>query len=103
MANTAADIFSKAYTEVNCSVISHVPPKWIEEILSSYEREQEVVQLLTQFHLDTSAIEDVAIQNGLIRLQGKTWVRNGSGLRQQLVQQIHTFGLGGHSGVSTSI
>lgn len=72
MANTAADIFSKAYTEVNCSVISHVPPKWIEEILSSYEREQEVVQLLTQFHLDTSAIEDVAIQNGLIRLQGKT-------------------------------
>lgn len=101
--NTAADVLSRAYTEANCSVISQVQPKWIEEILTSYERDQEIVQLLTQLHLDTAVVVDDTIQNGFLRFKGKIWVGNGSGLRQQLVQQIHTFGLGGHSGVSASL
>lgn len=48
-------------------------PKWVQEIVESYEGDQEAQDLITKLSLDPKA-EEVTLQSGLLRFKGKVWV-----------------------------
>ncbi|KAH0665665.1 hypothetical protein KY285_026871 [Solanum tuberosum] len=74
-------------------------PKRIEEILESYEGDQEVLQAITLLSSSPDPTMDISLQQGVLRYKEKAWVGKHGQLRQQLISTIHNSGLGGHSGV----
>ncbi|PHT67916.1 hypothetical protein T459_27403 [Capsicum annuum] len=82
-----------------CLLISHLQPKWIEELLASYEGDQKVLQATTMLSSNPDPTLNLSIQQGILRYKGKAWVGKNGMLRKKLVTTIHTSSLGGHSGV----
>lgn len=58
---------------------------------------------MTQVLVHPAAVANVIQQNGLMKYKGLVWVGNGTQLRQQLVQQNYSLGLGGHFGVTATM
>lgn len=82
-----------------CLLVSQLQPKWIEEILASYEGDQEVLQAITILSSNPDPTMNISMQQGVLRYKGNAWVGQKGWLRQQLITTIHSSGLGGHSGV----
>lgn len=87
----------------HCIVISQLQPKWIEQILASYEGDQEVLQVVTILSSNSDSAMNISLQKGMLRYKGKAWVGKMGLLRQQLISTIDYSGLGGHSGVWATI
>lgn len=86
----------------HCLVITQLQPKWFDEVMASYEADQEVMQVITLLSSNPSALVDDTLQQGILRHKGKIWVGKHGTLRQQLISTIHYSGLGGHSGVTST-
>lgn len=70
--NTIVDAHSKMHkTSFDCNILSEVQTKWVEEIISSYEGDLEVTHIFTQILIDLVVVENVALQNGMLKYKGK--------------------------------
>lgn len=98
--NVTADALSRRHEHASyCNVISQVQPKWIEEVLSSYEGDTEVAQVLNTIRNGVAVVQDIEWNQGLLRYKGKVWIGKAGNMRQQFINIIHTSGLSGHSGI----
>lgn len=102
--NLVADALSRKHEQATINnqsqylMLTQLQSKWLEEVLSSSEGDQEVVQAIATLRINPSANLDVTLQQGLPRYKGKVWVGNHGSLKQQLLSTIHHSRLGGHSG-----
>lgn len=86
-----------------CQGISVIQPRWAQEIMESYENDQEVQQLIVQLSIDPSSVLNTSFQHGILSKDSQVWVGNHGHLRERLIQEMHAtpWGeeMGGHSGI----
>lgn len=98
--NNAVDALSRREDENvgQLSAISASTPMWLHQIAKGYEQDSFSSQLLAQLAIDAAAREHYSLKDGLIRYKGRIWVGDNSKLQKQLIHELHSNPVGGHSG-----
>lgn len=84
------DTLSRKFEEGTCDGLSVVQPSWVNEIIDSYEGDQQIHNLIAKLSIDPNSILDVQYQQGVIRHQGHIWVGSSGQLRKKLISEFHT-------------
>lgn len=51
----------------HCLLITQLQPKWFDEVIASYEADQEAMQVVTLLSGNPSALVDDTLQQGILR------------------------------------
>lgn len=98
--NVVADALSRKHeNSKECHGLSVTQPKWVEEIVESYNNDLVVQQLIEQLCLDAAAVPDTTYQQGILRKNGQVWVGSNGHLRERLIEEMHATPWGGRSGI----
>jgi hypothetical protein len=98
--NRVADaLFRKSHPESQCSTISTVTPKWIEEVISSYAMDDFTSALVAKLSIDLGAAPNYSLNNGLLRYKNRIWIGANHDLQLKLLHACHYSPLGGHFGI----
>lgn len=75
-------------------------PLWMEQIVHSYEEDKEIGGIIAEVSVDKTGPQEYYLHQGLLQFRGK-WVVGCSGnLRRQIFEELHSNGVGGHSGIT---
>lgn len=100
--NKAADALSRRdWTEMGEMnlLISTVVPTWVQEVLTSYEHDEAVKEMIRILLIDAVAKPHYSLQEGLLYYKGRLYIGQDSKLKDQLLNNAHNSALGGHAGV----
>ena len=84
--------------EAQLQAISIVQPTWHKELINSYQSDPELQHIISQLLIDPQSLPEFSFVNELLRYQGKLYVGDQKELKQQILQEVHNSGIGGHSG-----
>lgn len=100
VANRAADALSRRTqdTSQELTAITLAKPAWLQAILDSYQHDPAAQQLMSRLALDENSDPGYAIQDGVIRFQGRIWIGSDSQTQESLIKALHDSAAGGHSG-----
>jgi hypothetical protein len=70
----------------------------MEQVTTSYEEDPHCLEMLEKLSIDSGAIPNYTLENGIIRYKKKLFIGAAGNLRQQLLESFHNSSLGGHSG-----
>lgn len=108
--NIAADALSRCVehhknTEEKgvVAAISVVQPLWIQQILLSYEEDEECQTIISKTVLDSINSDEYQYVQGIIKKGSKIYVGKNGGVRKQIIATLHSSALGGHSGQSACL
>lgn len=97
--NRVADALSRrAHTEASCLALSACSPQWCQAIIDGYLLDKETKQLLAKLVVDSSAVPNFSLQDGLLKFNNRIWVGNNGAMQQSILEAIHSSAVGGHSG-----
>lgn len=99
--NGAADALSRAPTS-QLAAVSVCQPQWVDEVISSYEGDDHAKELLTKLSIDSAAVPNFTLRDGLLRYKSRIWVGQNIQLQTKLISAVHDTALGGHSGISVT-
>lgn len=85
-----------------CFAISSLLPAWLEEVQQSYDEDQDFQNLIASIVIDPSSQQHYSYDQGILRYNGRLCVGSHEALRKKLTQNIHSYALGGHSGISNT-
>lgn len=110
-ANVIADALSRQFDnevvvetseeEHLCALITHIQPSWVEEVISSYEQDKYIQDLIAQAILDQNG-EIYTYIGGILRYKGRVMVGRSHDIRMKIMSTIHSSAIRGHSGIHTS-
>lgn len=98
--NSAADALSRKETEEEALLlaVSTCTPKWLKEVVSSYDNDPYSTQILSELAIDANSREHFTLQEGVLRFKGRVWVGDNPELQYRLTSELHNSPVGGHSG-----
>ena len=98
--NVVADALSRKETiqAMQCNSVTVVVPKWTEDVIQSYQGDQDSNKLLQKVAADIGPDPKFSLTKGLLKYKNRIYVGASTGFRQQLLQTFHSSALGGHSG-----
>jgi hypothetical protein len=73
-------------------------PKWIEQVLLSYNGDIQSSNMITKLSIDAQVIPHFTLTNGLLRYKQRLYIGDNGDLKQQLIHSFHASALGAHSG-----
>jgi hypothetical protein len=82
-----------------CYGLSVCQPKWLQQVLQSYEQDEYAQDLITKMTLDSFAVPHFTLQHGLLRYKNMIWIGSDSALHSELMSAFQASAVGGHSGV----
>lgn len=97
--NIAADALSRFSHVMALQAISELQPKWILEVINSYNTDLHAQQLLTELAIHSPDDKGYSLHKGIIRLGQQIWIGNNTALRTKLIASCHASAAGGHSGI----
>jgi hypothetical protein len=101
--NRAIDALSRKPSYIvhvaDCNAIPVVQPKWLEEVIQSYDVDPYPTEVLAKLMIDSSFVPNFSLQNGFLTYKGKVWIGNDSALQLKLITVVHCSAFGGLSGV----
>jgi hypothetical protein len=83
--------------------ISQLYPAWISYISSLYQQHPDAKDLLTRLAVTSSAADNYALRDGLIRYKGRLWLPADAAFTAKIISAFHTSPVGGHSGVPLTV
>lgn len=92
--NRVADALSRAHHSKQVLAISTVVPTWLNQVV----QDTNCADMITKLSIDSQAIPNFTLSNGLLRYKEKLFIGSNGTLRQQLLDSFHNSDLGGHSG-----
>jgi hypothetical protein len=95
--NKVADALSRATHSHQVLAISTIIPKWIEQVLLSYNGNIQCSDMITKLSVDAQAIPHFTLTNGVLRYKQRLYIGDNGDLKQQLLHSFHASALGGHS------
>jgi hypothetical protein len=95
--NKVADALSRATHSHRVLAISTIIPKWIEQVLLSYNGDTQCSDMINKLSVDAQAIPHFTLTNGLLRYKQRLYIGGNGDLKQQLINSFHASALGGHS------
>lgn len=87
--NRVADALSRRWEEADLANITIVTPTWIDEAKESYIDDPKIQKLIQQLQSQTP-LPNYRMTDGLIQYKGKLLNGKGAGLRERLIEAIHT-------------
>jgi hypothetical protein len=57
-----------------------VQPKWLEEVIQSYDADPYSSEVLAKLMIDNSYVPNFSLKNGLLRYKSTVWIDNDSDL-----------------------
>jgi hypothetical protein len=76
-----------------------VVPTWLEKLQQGYDDDEETKKLITAVTLDPDSHKNYTLTSGILRFKGRVWVGNNALAQQNILQALHSSGIGGHSGI----
>lgn len=71
--NGAADALSRA-PSAQLAAVSVCQPQWVEEVIASYAGDDHAKELLTKLSIDSAAVPNFTLRDGLLRYKSRIWV-----------------------------
>ncbi|WMV35274.1 hypothetical protein MTR67_028659 [Solanum verrucosum] len=71
-----------------CMAISQLKPKWMEEILESYEGDPEVLKAIIALSTNSDAGKNMSLRQGILRFKGKAWIGNNVQSKVDAIDQV---------------
>lgn len=98
--NSAADALSRKEKSDDSQIvaISACTPTWLQAVTEGYIKDSFSSQLLAELAVSPSARPHFSLQQGIIRYKGRIWIGDNPSLQQQLINEMHSKPIGGHSG-----
>lgn len=108
--NIAADTLSRSVEPVKfgkveevVAVVSVVQPVWMQQIILSYENDEDCQNIISKLLLETEEDNEFQYVQGILKKGGKIYVGKSGDIRQQLIRTLHYSALGGHYGQSACL
>lgn len=102
--NSAADALSRSqHHSPECFALSVVTPSWCSELRDGYNSDAQATILLTKLATNPSAVPHFSLVDGLLRYKDKIWIGSNNKLQQQLIAQMHSSPIDGHSGIPATV
>lgn len=70
----------------------------MEQVFTSYTDDTQCKELITKLSVDSKAIQNFSLKDGILRYKDKVDIGITRQLRQDLIQNFHSSAFGGHSG-----
>ena len=98
--NVVADAISRKDEEVEALLcaISIIQPDWIAEARDEWKKDQEVWTLIQNLQQDPGKSDKFSWKNDSLWYKYCLYICNNSQLKQNILLELHTSPLGGHSG-----
>jgi hypothetical protein len=74
-------------------------PDWVKEVYHSYELDPHAQALLTELAVCSPNDKGYALEQGLIKYQGRVYIGAHLALQTKLISNLHDSAAGGHSGI----
>jgi len=100
--NMAVDALSICHEEGSSAAIIVITPDWYQEVVTSYEGDEKIKELLEQLILDPNGRPGYTLTKGVIRYHGRLIIGNCEPLKKKILHSFHEFPLGGHSGIQNT-
>jgi hypothetical protein len=98
--NRVADALSrKSSHDSCCAALSMSTPLWLQDVLRGYQSDQTALDLISKLSINSAAVPNFTLSDGLLRYKGRIWIGCNSTLQQKLLAACHSSAFGGHSGV----
>jgi hypothetical protein len=97
--NAAADALLRCPDPPDIYAVSEVVPTWLQKLQQGYDDDEETKKLLTTVTLDLDSHKNYTLTSGILRFKGHVWVGNNALAQQNILQALHSSGVGGHSGI----
>lgn len=94
---------SQLFLEESCYQLTAIVPTWKEQLIDSYSGDTEVQNIIATVAIDKSGPQQYYITEGLLQYQGKWVVGRHGNLRKQIFEELHSNGIGGHSGIKATV
>jgi hypothetical protein len=74
-------------------------PTGLHKLQQSYDDDEGNKEILTSVSLNPASYKDYTLHSGILRFIGRVWVGNNRLAQQNILQALHSSGIGGHSGI----
>jgi transposase InsO family protein len=96
--NSVVDALSRRQHPLSsCFALSLVTPEWCSEVRAGYQADHQSTNILTKLTAQAGSVPHFSLRDGLL------WVGNNPTMQQQLIHQMHSSPVGGHSGVPATV
>jgi hypothetical protein len=89
--NRAVDALSRNPSHINihsdCNATYVLQPKWLEEVVQSYDSDPCSSNNIAKLMLDSNYVPNFSLQNGLLRYKNKIWIGSDSVLQLKQTQE----------------
>ena len=82
--------------------MASIQPALVQEVINSYVTDPKAQDLLTKLAVQSPDENGFLLHQGIIRHQGKVWIRDNSTLQTRLIAALHSSPIGGHSGTNAT-
>src|SRR3984885_15405818 len=98
--NVVADALSRKNEDVEALLcaISIIQPDWINEAREEWKNDEEVWVLIRKLQQDSSTSDTFSWKNDSLWYNDRLYLYKNSQLKQNILMELHTSPLGGHSG-----
>jgi len=100
--NIVADSLSRVGHLMALQAVASIQPAWVQEVINSYATNPKAQELLTKLAVQSPDENGFLLHQGIIRHQGKVWIRDNSTLQTRLIAALHSSPIGGHSGTNAT-
>jgi hypothetical protein len=77
-----------------CNALSSVQPKWLDDVVASYDKDPVAKVIITTLVLDSSSYPNYTWQKGVLRYKFRIWIGSDKEMQSRLIQACHSSGLG---------
>lgn len=99
--NSVADALSRKaehFQQPNCMAISAMVPKWIEDVIKSYEIDEKCRKRIQELAIDLASNPNYTLSSGILGYKNRIVIGQDSKLCATLFDTFHNSAIGGHSG-----
>lgn len=102
--NSAADALSRRqHPPASCFALSLVTPEWCADVRSGYQSDPQATNILAKLTNQAASVPHFSLVDGLLYYKNKLWVGNNATMQNQLITQMHSSPLDGHSGIPATV
>jgi hypothetical protein len=102
--NSATDALSRRqHPSSDCFALSLVMPEWCAEVRHGNQSDPQALKIIAKLSHQAASVPHFTMDSGLLHYKQKLWIGNNSAMQRQLISQMHSSAIGGHSGVPSTV
>lgn len=100
--NQAADALSRQQEKSENNAVTTCIPAWTANLIQGYADDPVAKDLLAALAVKPDADSNFSLREGLLRYKNRIYVGTNTMAQQNILQALHSSGIGGHSGITAT-